>query len=165
MQAPLAFFKQGGIGSFQELHPDPYEKDKKMTDFWADAEVISSYSRAQAIADGAMFDVSTTAKEAGFSVPVAVTSAAWAEAVTWDSENGGGQDETGRLWDVLWMARIAAIRSRGRHSEPSDRTPFSVYRVPNVPDAMEPNELELVAHIGGGDNGEAVVTIMLPNED
>ena len=81
------------------------------------------------------------------------------------SENGGGQDETGRLWDVLWMARIAAIRSRGRHSEPSDRTPFSVYRVPNVPDAMEPNELELVAHIGGGDNGEAVVTILLPNED
>ena len=55
-----------------------------MTDFWADAEVISSYSRAQANADAAMFDLSTPAQEAGFSVPEAETSAAWAEAVTMD---------------------------------------------------------------------------------
>lgn len=130
-----------------------------------DAEVISSYTRAQAIADGAMFDVSMAAEEAGFRFPVSVTSAAWAEAVTWDSENGGFQDETGRLWDVLTMARLAAVRSGGRHAEPTDRHGFSVYRVPNAPDAMEATELELVAHIGGGDNGESVITIMLPNED
>src|SRR6185437_8267129 len=36
-------------------------------------EVIYSYTRAQAIADGVLVDVSETAKEAGFKYPVALT--------------------------------------------------------------------------------------------
>ena len=43
--------------------------------FWDDAEVISSYSRAQAIEDGVLVDVSTVAKEAGIKFPVAMTAA------------------------------------------------------------------------------------------
>ena len=35
--------------------------------------VISAYTRQQAIADGVLVDVTTTASEAGFAIPVAVT--------------------------------------------------------------------------------------------
>src|ERR1019366_6309710 len=40
-------------------------------------EVISSYSRAQAIEDGVFVDVSATAKEAGIKFPVAMTRTVW----------------------------------------------------------------------------------------
>ncbi len=36
-------------------------------------EVISSYTRVQALEDGELIDVSKTAKEAGFVFPIAVT--------------------------------------------------------------------------------------------
>lgn len=42
---------------------------------WDDAEIIASYTRAQAINDGALVDVSPISTEAGFKVPVALTSA------------------------------------------------------------------------------------------
>jgi hypothetical protein len=44
-------------------------------------DLIYAYSRKQAIADGVLIDVTNTAHEAGFVVPVAVTSTAWAECV------------------------------------------------------------------------------------
>ena len=43
--------------------------------------VIFRYTREQAIADGVLVDVSETAKEAGFRLPVAVSRAAWYEYV------------------------------------------------------------------------------------
>jgi hypothetical protein len=136
-----------------------------MDDFWADAEVISTYSRAQAIEDGVLKDVTETAREAGIGWPVALTAGAWAEAVTWDAANGEFGDEKGRLWDVVFMAGIALRRNRGRHTVDSERLAYAIYRVPNVPDATEANELELVLGIGGGDDSQPVITIMLPYED
>ena len=70
-------------------------------------EVIYRYTRAQAIEDGVLVDVSETAREAGFRWPVAMTSAAWADCVAWSEEDNQrqvNQDESGRLWDVLWSA-------------------------------------------------------------
>lgn len=46
--------------------------------------------------------VTETAKEAGFRVPVAMTTAAWADTVEWtetDSKRQIEQDQSGRLWD------------------------------------------------------------------
>ncbi len=42
-------------------------------------EPISIYTRAQALDDGFLVDVSELAKEAGFRFPVALTRAAWAD--------------------------------------------------------------------------------------
>ena len=81
------------------------------TDIWADAEVIYTYSRAQAIEDGFLIDVTHDAREAGFRVPVAVTSDLW--GMIKDIPQGTGQDIRGRLWDVLAMAYRAACRSNG----------------------------------------------------
>jgi hypothetical protein len=51
---------------------------------------------------------SDLARDAGFTVPVELTEAAWADCVTWTGEDtartGAPQDETGRAWDVVWMA-------------------------------------------------------------
>lgn len=136
-----------------------------MDDFWKDAEVLVSYTRAQAIADGVLRDVSTMAEEAGFKFPVAISSAAWNDAVEWSKENESYQDESGRLWDVLWMA-FAAIRfPRGSHSAGSPSLTYALYRIPNEKYATEATELVLELHVGPGDNGEGVITIGLPGED
>src|SRR5262245_10303259 len=72
-------------------------------------KIISLYTRDQAIADGFLVDVSDMAREAGFRWPVAVTHAVWDDIVTpAPHDKQEGQSEKGRLWDVLWMARLAA---------------------------------------------------------
>lgn len=124
--------------------------------------IISGYSRAQAIADGLLVDVSTMAKEAGFSVPVAMTSAAWADSVEWseqDSNRQTHQDESGRLWDVLWMSHLAARRAQG------GVVAVQFYRVPRGGRGRVPRKTTLHMNIGPGDAAEPVITLMLPGED
>src|SRR5690606_11899895 len=100
-----------------------------MSDLFEGADVIYSYSRAQAIADGVLIDITEIAREAGFKVPVAITRAAWADCVEWSEATQQRkrtvQDESGRLWDVVYMANFEARRNAG-HS----RVTFTVYRVP-----------------------------------
>lgn len=122
------------------------------------------YTRANAIEDGYLVDVSETAQEAGFKVPVAITCAVWADCVAWDDETGERkgvpQDEAGRLWDVVYMASLTA-RKRGDDS----RRHFEVYRVPPDGQEIEPVVVELAMDIGPGDNHEPVITISFPEED
>lgn len=127
-------------------------------------EVIYTYTRAQAIADGVLVDVSQMAREAGFRWPVALTSAAWEDCVAWseeDSRRGVHQDESGRLWDVLWMAMNAIRRNPG---EPS-QTLYQLYRVPRDGECTEAQLITLKLVAGPGDTREPVLTIMLPLED
>lgn len=124
--------------------------------------VIYAYTRAEAIADGTLIDVTEAAREAGFRLPVALTAAAWADCVEWraaDSQRQTLQDEAGRLWDVVWMASIAARKAQGA------RVPFQLYRVSRGGRATRPRLMTLHLHIGPGDAGEPVITILMPNED
>ena len=126
-------------------------------------EVIYSYTRKQAIEDGQLICVDEVAREAGFRIPVAVTRAAWADCVEWsevDSRRQTYQDEAGRLWDVLWMAMNAARRGAG-----AQRLVFQLYRVPRGGHGVRPRLVKLVVHIGPGDDGDPVITILLPGED
>lgn len=71
--------------------------------------IISVYTRAEAIKDGVLIDVSKTANEGGFKYLVAVTSGVWAEVVVPDEKaKNRGESERGRLWDLISMMRIAA---------------------------------------------------------
>jgi hypothetical protein len=134
------------------------------TDFWADAEIIHTYTRAQALADGALVDAGDMAREAGFGAPVALTRAAWEDCVAWgeaDNERKGTvPDEAGRLWDVLWMAINAARRNRA-----GSRVEFDLVRVRRTGTGDQPRLATLALMIGPGDNGEAVFTIGQPHED
>lgn len=130
---------------------------------FTDADFVYTYTRAQALADGVLADASVLAREAGFKLPVALTAAAWGKCVAWSEaeteKTGVPQDESGRLWDVVWMASCAARRHR--HA-PADRVAFEVLRVPRG--RRRATRCALVLHIGPGDDGEPVITIMLPNE-
>jgi len=101
--------------------------------------------------------VSSVAKEAGISFPVAVTSAVWSEFVKVPAKVEW-QDEAGRLWDIVSMLRFAikAGRSNGQEIK------FSL-RVRNTNNA--PKLVVLKALCGPGDNMEPVITIMNLNED
>ena len=127
-------------------------------------EIIHAYSRADAIADGTLVEVDEAVRqEAGFRYPLALTAAAWADAVEWDEQDSRRQtyqDESGRLWDVLTMARHA-LRRGGQ----GDRARFEVLRVPRGGRARMARSTYLVVHIGPGDTPEPVLTIMQPGED
>ena len=125
-------------------------------------DLIYSYSRAQAIDDGVLIDVSDMARQAGFMVPVALTTAAWSDCVSWadaDSRRQTPQDESGRLWDVVWMAYLATRRTAGSHVE------VTLFRVPCDGCSRAARTARLRMHIGPGDQGEPVITIMMPGED
>ena len=130
-----------------------------------DAEIIHTYTRAEAIEDGDLIDVSQTAREAGITVPLALTRAAWADCVEWGAEaqertGTALQDEAGRLWDVVWMTRYALLRNSA-----ATTTGVELLRVPPTGDELEPRRAELRVHIGPGDQGEPVLTVTLPHED
>src|SRR6476469_6356048 len=74
------------------------------------ADLIHAYSRADALRDGVLIDVTEMAAEAGIRYPVALTSTVWAKCVV-VPPGVQGQDEAGRLWDVLWLLRVAIRQS------------------------------------------------------
>jgi len=117
--------------------------------------VIYAYTRADALRDGELVDVSTTAAEMGYRVPVAVTRAVWVGVV--EPDETPGQSVDGRLWDVLWMLHYA-IRT-GPQSASWVR--FQLYTLLGGVSRL----LTLKAGIGPGDEGEPVITIMWPDED
>lgn len=135
-----------------------------MTMFECFGEPIVTITRADLLREGQLVDVSATAKEAGFRFPVALTREAWLDCVEWseaDSDQQVLQDQSGRLWDVLWMAGLSARRNRGNAS----RVEFEIWRVPRDGRASQPRATTLVLEVGPGDAGEGVLTIMLPGQD
>ena len=127
-------------------------------------DVIYRYTRAQAIDDGVLIDATEMAKEAGFKWPVALTAAAWADCVAWcddDNNHQVYQDQSGRLWDVLFMASYAI-----RTANNADRQlQFGLQRIPRNRHSTESQRSTLKLILGPGDDGEPVITIMLPEED
>ena len=127
-------------------------------------KVISTYTRAQAIEDGVLIDPGSMAQEAGFKWPVALTANAWADCVAWnddDSQKQVHQDQSGRLWDVVYMASHAIRTSK----DSGDQLLFQLYRVPRDRHSTEAVLVTLKLIVGPGDVGEPVVTILLQNED
>ena len=134
-------------------------------------EPISVYTRAQAIEDGQLIDVSTVAREAGIVWPVAMTSAAWSDCVEWTDETEArkgytGQSESGRLWDVCWMLSLA-VRGALRRGLDASTQPlyYSLLRTPTAGRGVMPRKATLKFMVGPGDQGEPCITVMLPGED
>lgn len=149
---------------------DETNADASAVNPFADAPVIFSYTRAQAIEDGVLVDLTAWAKETGFRIPVACTSSVWHGYVVPPMRTEGlGQSERGRCHDLLWMLWLAIRRSAQKpakvnddHSTGDDIILFDVIflQAPNNPETVQ-----LKAHCGPGDRGEPVITIMMPGED
>ena len=84
-------------------------------------EIIDRYSRQDAIDDGVLCDITDTkeAKEAGFKIPVCLTSAVY-EVVKVPAGLEGSQDFTGRLWDVCFMATLAVKQKKAQGATEED---------------------------------------------
>ena len=121
---------------------------------------VYSYSRAQAIEDGFLVDVSATAREAWIKLPTVVTRHVWNECVEVPEKLKGQQDEAGRLRDVVNMAALA-LRAAVAVDHLTDRTAFSV----RVRKAGGHRREQLVAVVGPGDTAQPVLTLMYPEDD
>jgi hypothetical protein len=124
---------------------------------------VSIYTRAQAIDDGVLVDVTAQARETGFRCPVAITEAAWQAWCEWteqDTERQVYQDTRGRVHDVLWMAYCGTRSAAG-----GERLPFQFMAVARDGRAQRARLQTLHVIAGPGDDGELVLTIMQPDED
>jgi len=125
--------------------------------------VVYSYTRKQAVADGVQVDVTKTAKEAGISFPVFLTRAVF-DAYVAVPPDVQGQDEAGRLWDIVWMLRFAILRSRTVAGAACTRVPVALY-VRN--DNRRAKLVKLIAQCGplDMDDPQPAITVMMPVED
>lgn len=121
-------------------------------------KIIHTYTRKQAFKDGVLVDVTEQAKENGFKLPVAVSCNLYhGYVVPNDSVDGEGQSVEDRLHD-LFMITKAAAASRWKDNRVSYDVLFKT----------GPKTLEMVrclAIVGPGDDGEPVMTLMLPGDE
>ena len=120
--------------------------------------IISTYTRAQAIEDGVLIDVTEEARKAGLKFPVAVTTAVWDEIIEPPPiAKDRHETATGRLHDVLNMMMLAIRMSRG-----GDTVRFCMIA---TNDRGQRSTRRLWAKCGPGDGAEPVITVMVPEED
>ena len=121
--------------------------------------VVYSYTRAQAVADGVQVDVTKIAQEAGIKFPMFLTRTVF-DAYVAVPPDVTGQDEAGRLWDVVWMTRFGILRARPG----VDRIPVALY-VRN--DNRTAKLVKLIAQCGplDIDDPAPAITVMMPDED
>lgn len=140
-------------------------------------EVISSYTREEAIKDGVLVDFTDPAftfrsglnilTEAGIKFPVAMTRAAFDRTVQALGEPlPPAQNVSGRLWDVLTTFKFVI-----QYSGPGNLLFFSVrvlnwvYVKGDRTTRTKHEDIQLKAVCGPGDTPAPVITIMLPDED
>jgi DNA repair protein RadC len=142
--------KERGLGFEERVAESPQSY------YLRETEVIYTYTRDQALSDGVLIDVSAMAKEAGFSCPAAITAALYAELNPNQRERSYGQSYEGRLWDVLFMAQMAARRAIW-----DSQTAFcvSLASCPEKRGRLRKRLLNLWLVIGSGDHHEPVITI------
>lgn len=120
--------------------------------------VISTYTRADALADGVLVDLTAIAPDVcrqHFKYPIACTASVWGIIERAVANKDCANDPNGVIHDILFMSIVA-----GTNVDPSTR------RFPVVIRGAGPTDTyELTIVCGPGDNAEPVLTIMLLNED
>lgn len=122
----------------------------------ADGDVIVVCTREAAIEDGYLVDLSAAAPDVcrqHYRYPIACTAAVWALVQRALDSPGSGPDVRGVVHEILWMSRGA-----GRAIDAS----MVVFEV-IIGEGQAPHAFKLVC--GPGDQGEPVLTLMLPWED
>ncbi|MDA3960663.1 MAG: hypothetical protein PF961_07720 [Planctomycetota bacterium] len=118
-------------------------------------DIVSSYSRAEAIADGVLVDLSAIARQTPLRFPVAITNSAHESACVPTSATDLQIAQRAVIHSML-----LAIAHPG--SRQTDQIRFAVSVL--APDDTR-REVSLTARIGPGDDPSPVITIMLDGED
>lgn len=122
-----------------------------MSTLWDDLQPISIYTRAQAIADGTLVDMTPWARKAGFKYPLACTATVWHQIIA--------DDETPHDVFIQRIGPLLAdLRDHARKTE-GDRFDFS------WPDRVTGVLRDMYCLCGPGDDAAPVLTLMFDNED
>ncbi len=142
------------ISARQNLLKNPQVEESP----FADMEVVSEYSRQQAMEDGVLVDLWKWDLKAlcleHYKVHVAITAAVWALVDMAVKAPGFCNDLEGVIHDILYMSR------RGKAIDESTRH-FTVYISGT---GLKP-EHAMKAEAGPGDQAELIITISLIEED
>lgn len=160
MQQTMFDFLRPSTGvSPNEATGKPPEEVDGMLAFFGD-EYTDIYTRADALEDGDLVDVSQMAREAGMPLPTAITRAVFARLTPSDEEAALGQDFSGRLWDLLNILMYSARRNPN-----TDTIPFYfLMQEMSEKQRMRQIQVHVIAKLHGGDEGEPVVTIGYPSD-
>ena len=144
------------------------------------AELIHSYSRAQAIEDGVLVDMSRLRvdefsprdampidfealdecrRQSGIKHPIALTREVFEGCIRVSKGSAAeraGCDVVGRYWDLLFMLRRAIGSASGREV---------FFELLVVRARARPTLVGLKAVCGPGDDGDPVITVMFPEQD
>lgn len=114
--------------------------------------IVFSYTRAQALQDGTLIEVTNAARTHGFRLPFALSYAVFARFVAGDADG-----ESGRLYRLLrrsYEQARAAARSAGGGG---DRIYFDF--------TDDRGSEHLILHVGPGDTAAPVLTLMTQADD
>ena len=143
----------------------PEELHQTLADLFGD--VIYSYTRAQAIADGVLVDMTqgelgALLREVGFNRHTVMTATAFGKVIqSPGADLPAGQDIQGRWWDVLNGMKAAILAAIRKNPAECDNVPFQV----RAWNGRTHETVRMYVNCGPGDNGEPVLTIMLEGED
>lgn len=84
--------------------------------FFEESDIISTYSRAQAVEDGVLVDVSATMREAGITTKTALTRTVYEDCVAWTDADTQASDVPGRKRAAV--GRFVHVPSRCPLTEP-----------------------------------------------
>ena len=119
-------------------------------------------SRAQAIRDGRLIDITRQAGRVGFRVPVAVTRAAWLDCVEWADTAASGETEDRRLHDLLRELNERAVLAS--ELDPEGVSLMRFYRVPAGAKHTVAEVTTLALHSGMDEHDMPIITISLAGE-
>lgn len=125
-------------------------------DFWS--KPISVYTRAQAIEDGVLVDLSAIVPDVcrqHYKYPIACTAAVWAIIDAAVRNKHHMNSVAGIVHDILWMSRVYKRQI----------SPDTVITRVTITGAGRKKIYDLKLVAGPGDNAEPVITLMLPEED
>lgn len=127
-------------------------------------DMIYGYSREQALNDGVLVSLDPKlCHEAGFKFPIAVSDHLWGVINPGNLETMPGQSITGRVWDLLWMFKLAISDPKNKGSDRLFYKLILLCRGDGCPARLE--EFNILAVCGPGDSGEPVLTLMFPEDD
>lgn len=120
--------------------------------------IVHSYTRADAIADGVLVNLTAAYPEESrlYRYPVACTAAVWSLVVQAVTSRRHNNDEAGVVWDIMYMSQ------RGIIARPDAQTVLFKVVITGTGTKMI-HTMKTVC--GPDDNMEPVITIMLPEED
>ncbi len=137
-------------------------------------ELISVYTRQEAIDDGVLVDCTEDLfgdlnRNDGVIFDVAMTRAVFERYIEVPEVFASSQDMKGRYWDLLYMFRVAS-----KTNPDGCELLFEFFSIPNGNDSWtnerpgaspEQRLVQLKAVASSGDRGEPCLTFMLPWED